>query len=127
MGISRQTSSVKIIQKSFENSNEALSVVDLVQKFSEDMNKTTVYRVLDRLEKDGKLHAFLDKDGLKWYAKCKDHCSTHNHIDLHPHFQCNECGKVECIEMEMSIPALPNRQIQQANLLFIGQCEECGV
>ena len=35
------------------------------------MNKTTVYRILDRFEKEGILHWFIDNDGLKRYAKNK--------------------------------------------------------
>ena len=59
-----------------------------------EMNKTTVYRILDRLEQDGTIHCFNGKDGLKWYAKCNG-CSENHHYDLHPHFQCNNCDKVE--------------------------------
>ena len=37
------------------------------------MNKSTVYRALKRLEDDEIIHAFIDGDGLKCYAKIEIH------------------------------------------------------
>ena len=124
MGISRKTKSVKIILDLFDNTKKALSVVDLVRRFKEDMNKTTVYRILERLEEDGILHSFIGKDGLKWVARC-NHEEMQNHIVNHPHFQCNECGKSECLEVDISIPSVPNHKIESTNVILIGQCEDC--
>lgn len=124
MAIQRQTASVKAIWEHFDNQDNALSVVDLVKTFEQSMNKTTVYRILDRFEKEGKLHSFTGKDGLTWYAKCHD-CSTDHHIDLHPHFQCNNCGKVECLSVSVQVPVVPNKSIDKAQILLLGQCEHC--
>ena len=68
MAVSRKTKTVKLILELFENTNNAISVVDLVSIFKEKMNKTTVYRILNRLEESGILHSFTDRDGLKRYA-----------------------------------------------------------
>ena len=65
MSFSRKTKTVKLILDLFENTSNALSVVELTDTFSKKMNKTTVYRILDRLEEAGELHSFTDKDGLK--------------------------------------------------------------
>ena len=69
MSISRNTKTVKLLLKLFDKENNALSIVDLVSILSQKMNKTTVYRILQRLEEAGILHSFIDKDGLKRYAK----------------------------------------------------------
>lgn len=124
MGIIRKTKSVQTLLTIFENNSQAISVVNLISQLSEKMNKTTIYRILDRLENDGVVHSFLGKEGLKWYAKCHG-CSSANHIDLHPHFQCQECGKVECVSMNISIPSIPNKKINSSQLLLVGQCENC--
>jgi Fur family ferric uptake transcriptional regulator len=62
MAVSRKTKTVKLILELFENTNNAISVVDLVSIFKEKMNKTTVYRILNRLEESGILHSFTDRD-----------------------------------------------------------------
>ena len=124
MGIVRKTKSVNLLLEVFQQSESALSVVQLVETMSDHMNKTTVYRVLDRLEQEGEVHSFLGNEGLKWYAKCSD-CSSHHHSDAHPHFQCKDCGTVECMSVQIPIPNLPNIQIDSAEIMFTGTCSKC--
>lgn len=124
MAIQRRTKSVKAIQEFFENRSTATSVVDLVDHFKEEMNKSTVYRILEKFEEDGLIHSFRGKDGLTWYAKCAD-CSAESHDDSHPHFQCQECGKVECLPVRVPLPSVDNHNIKSAEILLLGQCEAC--
>lgn len=124
MGTLRKTKSVKIILEKFDQTDSALSVVDLVEGLKKEMNKTTVYRILERLKENGKLHSFIGKDGRKWYAKSHE-CSPGKHIDAHPHFQCKQCGKVECLAFDVIIPSLPEYRIDSAKFLLIGECKDC--
>lgn len=124
MGIMRQTKSVKRILNEFEKEPKALSTVDLIKRLSQDHNKTTIYRVLDRLEDDGVLHSFQGTDGVKFYAKCHG-CSKTQHSDIHPHFQCVSCGKMDCLDVRVSIPKVPNRRVLSSELLLQGHCEQC--
>lgn len=126
MSIKRKTKSVNTILSIFESKVEALSVVDLVDQLKDQMNKTTVYRILERLEKEGTIHSFSGSNGLRWYAKCHE-CTAHHHNDVHPHFECKDCGKVECLEINISIPNIDNRNIQSADVLLKGQCTDCMV
>lgn len=124
MGVVRKTKSVEAILSVFEQNDSAISAVDLVGRLNEQMNKTTIYRILDRLEQDGVVHSFLGRDGIKWYAKCAS-CDASHHHDLHPHFQCQKCGKTECLSVEIDIPVLPNRKVELSQVLLIGECEAC--
>ena len=124
MGIVRKTKSVVTVLDLFEKSDDALSVVGLVERLKEEMNKTTVYRILERLEDEAILHSFAGKDGLTWYAKCNG-CSSSNHLDSHPHFQCRECGKSECLSIDVQLPVISNHKIDSAELLLLGQCADC--
>ena len=45
----KKTKSVNLIINTFKNEN-ALTVIELVNRFKTKMNKTTVYRILERLE-----------------------------------------------------------------------------
>jgi Fur family ferric uptake transcriptional regulator len=124
MGVIRKTKSVETLLSIFENNKNAISAVQLIDLLKEKMNKTTIYRVLERIENDGVVHSFVDKDGLKWYAACHG-CSATEHIDIHPHFQCQDCGKIDCLTVEVKIPSIPNRKINFSQVLLIGKCESC--
>ena len=89
------------------------------------MDKTTVYRILERLEDSDMLHSFIDNDGLKRYAKGDIHISSSNHINVHPHFLCEECGTSSCLPIEITIPNIPNYTIKSSEHLLIGQCKDC--
>lgn len=124
MGVIRKTKSVEALLNEFNQGQEAISAKQLIEQLDSKFNKTTIYRVLDRLEEDGVLHSFLGKDGLKWYAKCNG-CSASNHKDVHPHFQCLKCGKVDCLSVNMPIPDIPNRKVEVSQTLIQGLCEAC--
>ena len=58
MGIIRKTQSLDRLLKEFENEVSAISVIELIKRLDSQMNKTTIYRVLDKLEDDAVLHSF---------------------------------------------------------------------
>ncbi len=126
MGIIRKTRSIEVLLAEFQNRGGALSAIELIKRLDSKLNKTTVYRVLDKLEDDGVLHSFLDKNGIKWYAKCNS-CTNGKHFDIHPHFQCLSCGKVDCVAIDVSIPNIPNREVMMSHILIQGKCEDCFV
>lgn len=124
MGIIRKTKSIEVLLNEFQKQSEAISAIELIERVSPKLNKTTVYRVLDKLEDDGILHSFLGSNGIKWYAKCNG-CSEYGHLDIHPHFQCLECGKVDCLTVDVPIPKIPNRKVTTSQVLIQGTCETC--
>lgn len=124
MGIIRKTQAAAFLLEEFEKSTKAIAAIELIKRLESKINKTTVYRLLDKLEDDGLLHSFLGKNGNKWYAKCND-CSKSGHTDIHPHFQCTDCGSFDCLEITIKIPEIPNRKIINSHVLVLGQCELC--
>ncbi len=125
MSISRKTKTVKLLLELFDKEKRALSVVELISIFSKKMNKTTVYRILQRLENAGTLHSFIDKDGLKRYAKGNQKESSSKNQIIHPHFLCEICGFSTCLPLKIPIPSLSNYTIKSSNHLYSGQCKDC--
>ncbi|WP_437368817.1 Fur family transcriptional regulator [Maribacter litoralis] len=124
MGVIRKTKAVEVLLNEFNTSSAAISAKALIEQLGDTFNKTTIYRVLDKLEDDGILHSFLGKEGLKWYAKCNG-CTSTEHKDVHPHFQCLSCGRVDCLSFAVPLPQIPNRKIEFSQLLIQGKCEAC--
>ena len=125
MFISRKTKTVKLVLELFRKKKYALPVVDIVSIFANKMNKTTVYRILQRLEDSGILHSFVDKQGLKRYAKGDQRKSNSTNQIIHPHFLCDDCGISICLPLEISTPSLPNYTINSSDHLYSGQCQDC--
>ena len=125
MSIFRNTKTVKMLLKMFDKKNQAIPVIDLVSILKKKMNKTTVYRILHRLEDSGILHSFVDKDGLKRYAKGDQRTSSSNNQLTHPHFLCEDCGISTCLPLKISTPSIPNYIIKSSEQLYLGQCKDC--
>jgi Fur family ferric uptake transcriptional regulator len=124
MAIKRKTKSVELVAKHLLDDNEAKSVVELVDLLKDKMNKTTVYRILERMQNDGLVHSFTDNTGLTFYAKCHE-CSLHQHHDAHPHFKCKNCGKMECLSITIKIPKIEEYQIDTTDIMMVGTCQDC--
>ncbi len=126
MAIIRKTKSLEMVLRVFEKSDRAMSALELFDSLKSEMNKSTVYRLLYRLESEGVVHSILGNDGLNWYAKCQG-CSSHKHNDVHPHFQCRVCSQVDCLDFNIALPKVPKRIIEGAHFLIFGICETCNI
>ena len=124
MNIERKTKSVKLIVSIFKNKN-SLTAIELIDKFKTKMNKTTVYRILERLEESKILHSFLDQNGLRRYAKNNKNISSSNTTSKHSHFLCEDCGVSVCMPLKIKIPKTPNYIVNNSEHLLIGHCNSC--
>lgn len=122
----RNTNSKAEILELLKKSGSALSH-DMVQSnISSTIDRATIYRVLNRFCEDGKAHRVVGDDGKQYFAICnncgeKKEIHSHNHI----HFRCMKCGKVECLDREISVP-LPEGYVAKVNNLIItGTCAKC--
>ncbi|MEM9001809.1 MAG: transcriptional repressor [Bacteroidota bacterium] len=126
MGIIRKTKSVKALLNEFGQQKTALSTLELVERLHHQMNKSTVYRILERLEDNSILHSFTGQDGLTWYALNHNNgCSQPHHLNTHPHFQCRDCGKTECLSVSIPIPEVAEHSIESVSFLLVGKCADC--
>ena len=125
MSLTRKTKTVKLFLNLFEKKNGAISILELVSIFKNDMNKTTVYRILTRLEESGILHSFVDKKGLKRYAKNPLGKKSIKDQSPHPHFLCEDCGISKCLPIKIQNPTIPDLIINSAEQLYLGQCGNC--
>ena len=128
MGIHRKTESLDVLLNEFNNSLKAISAVDLVNRLSNKMNKTTIYRLLKKLEEDFVLHSFFGKNGLKWYAKCGGCCKSGSESiakKIQPHFQCLTCGKIDLLSVELKILDATKHLKSASQFLIQGKCESC--
>ncbi len=126
MSISRNTEARRAILDLINSTNKALSHADILLKVGAICDRVTVYRVLDRLLKEGKVHRVVGNDNKSYFAACQT-CTVHNHFDGHAHFQCKKCHELKCLDVELSLPENLDDQVQELQILLMGICKNCHV
>ncbi len=104
----------------------AVSQPDLEKKLGNEIDRVTLYRILNTYEDKGILHRVLDQQGTANYAICSSSCSVHAHHDEHVHFNCRQCHKIYCLEVNVPSMNLPKGfQTDSFHLTAFGICEAC--
>ncbi len=122
----RSTATQEAVLDILKSSDGALSHEMVVDKLSEDINRATVYRILNRFTEDGLLHRVVADNGRQYFALCTD-CEIHRHTHDHVHFRCLSCDKMECLTGELH-PTLPaGYRAVALHATVTGYCADCGV
>ena len=93
-------------------------------KLEQDVDRTTIYRILNRFDEDGIVHKVICDDGKQYFAYSGSrevNGKDHDHF----HFRCRSCGKVECLSEKIEVD-LPNGYEPEAfNGVVSGYCNNC--
>ena len=118
----------EFIQTTAEHSFTAAELSDFLKNSGLDVNKTTIYRNLDKLTENGTLikHKSQTRDGFI-YQKASADGTCHEHI----HFQCTKCGSVVHLSDEKttdylkSISETLGLEIDTSASTLNGLCPKC--
>ena len=125
----RKTIIFEHVMKILNKSIHALSISQIMQELQNNNltpNKTTLYRLLHKLERDSKVYGITRNNGVTYYEVKKKH--------RHHHFFCNSCEAVYCLDECQLITnninlkqLLPNNNFQITNHDFnlYGTCSTC--
>lgn len=114
-----------------EFKDTTLSADEILLKMEENgckVNKTTIYRNLDRMETDGIVHKFPSSDTTKSLYQLTIHNAN---IEEHLHLQCSSCGKVIHLDCEYMQSFIEHIALEHdfdltcdKSILF-GLCKQC--
>jgi len=122
----RTTKISTAIYELINKSHKALSHHDIQKELDGLCNRVTIYRVLEKLLENEKIHRVIDTEGISRYASCKNTCSGSKHHHNHIHFSCKNCKEVFCLEDVVPIFSLPNDyEIHEVNFTISGICAKC--
>lgn len=92
------------------------------------VNRTTIYRNLDRLCENGELMRFKESNQDAWYYQ---YSAEHDHCDRHMHAQCSVCGKVFHLDKPF-VDDFAEKMIKEyglaimpADTIILGRCSKC--
>jgi Fur family ferric uptake transcriptional regulator len=92
-------------------------------------DRVTVYRTLNTLVEAGLAHK-VDPGDRVFRFSLTDHarCEGEHHHHEHPHFVCDDCGTVECLDGERVVikgPGSTKRRVKQDGVVLHGTCGSC--
>ena len=116
---------VSVIQV-LADADTPLSHTEVVERLGDmDFDPTTVYRNLVKLHEEGLAPVVSRLEGIDRYALASGDGDGHQH----PHFVCEDCGRVACLPTEvtaMKAKAGPwAASIKSATIQLRGECPDC--
>jgi len=104
----------------------AVSQPLLEKKLGSEIDRVTLYRILNLYEEKGILHRIIDRNGTANYAICAPTCTPAHHHDEHVHFNCTVCHKVYCLAIVLPKIKMPKGfQVESLNTIAYGICDKC--
>ena len=120
----RNTPTKEAVLSVLTTTTKALSQDAIEQKINIDIDRATVYRVLNRFCEDGIIHKIVAEDGKQYFAICMK-CDEKNLADHHFHFRCKGCQTIECLPMAVHFSAPQGYQVENVNCVLTGVCKDC--
>lgn len=104
----------------------AISQPELEKKLGKEIDRVTLYRILNTYEDKGILHRIMDMNGTANYAICSSSCSAEHHHDEHVHFNCTNCQKIYCLDVKIPAIKMPDGfTASSINTTAYGICKKC--
>lgn len=105
-------------------SGRAMSQDAIEQKIDIEINRATIYRVLNRFCDDGIVHRVVAEDGKQYFALCMK-CDDNKEPSYHFHFRCLQCETIECLPVEVDFSIPDDYLVENVNCVLTGTCREC--
>ncbi len=122
----KSTAMRNLVLQYFLTNNKAVALKDLEVAFHYS-DRTTLFRTIKTFEEKALIHSIKDGSNTTKYALCNAHCTSENHIDIHPHFYCEKCKTTMCLR-KLSIPAMNignHFVVHSTEFIVKGICEKC--
>ncbi len=120
----RNTPSKEAVWNLLINSKKALSHDAIEKQLSININRATIYRVLNRFCEDEMVHKIIAEDGKQYFAVCNT-CENDELTQHHFHFRCLSCNTIECLQAPVQYSIPNGYEVQNVNCVLTGTCSVC--
>ena len=122
---SYNTKQKDIIIDEIEKHKEEFTIKDIYNELNKKIGLTTIYRLINKLVKEGRVNKSIGKDNITYYQFLED-CDKENHFFL----KCNSCGVMEhidcdCIEELSSHISKKHNFSLTDHIIINGICKKC--
>ena len=115
-----------IILDVIKSQNREFTVKDIYKQVSDKAGLTTIYRLIDKLEKDGLISKDIGLNNITYYQYLEK-CDEENHFYL----KCGKCGNMihvdcDCInDLSNHIKNIHKFSLNKENIVINGICNRC--
>ncbi len=120
----RNTPTKEAVMDVLTRTGKAMSQDAIEQKVAIDIDRATVYRVLNRFCEDGLVHKIVAEDGKQYFAVCMK-CEESIFTDNHFHFRCTHCQTIECLPAPVHFSVPKGYTVESVNCVLTGTCRDC--
>jgi Fe2+ or Zn2+ uptake regulation protein len=121
----RNTRTKQLVMSVFEQANAALCHEDIERQLAGQLDRVTIYRILQGFCNDGILHKITSDGGKTYYAICH-HCTHEQHNDEHLHFHCLACNHIYCLDTPaVTVPLPAGYEAIEVSCIVSGYCCNC--
>jgi len=121
----RNTPTKEAVLGMLSKTHKALSQDVIERNIGVDIDRTTIYRVLNRFCEDGTVHRIIAEDGKQYFALCIK-CEGNQPAKHHFHFRCTNCQTIECLPTPVHFTVPEGYQVENVNCVLTGLCKDCG-
>ena len=123
---SYNTKQKELIINAIKQKNKEFIIKDIYEELNKKVGLTTIYRQIQKLEKEGLLNKNIDNKNITYYQYLEK-CEEENHFYL----KCDICGSMihidcDCIEeLQNHILNKHKFKLNKEHIIINGTCERC--
>lgn len=121
----RNTPTKEAVLGMLSKTHKALSQDVIERNIGVDIDRATIYRVLNRFCEDGTVHRIIAENGKQYFALCIK-CEGNLPTKYHFHFRCTNCQTIECLPTPVHFTVPEAYQVENVNCVLTGLCKDCG-
>ncbi len=120
----RNTPSKEAVLSVLKSTEKAMSQDAIEQEIEIDIDRTTIYRILNRFCENGILHRIVSGDGKQYFAICMKYDDNKSPLH-HFHFRCTNCQTIECLPIPVHFSLTKGYSVESVNCVLTGICKDC--
>lgn len=121
----RVTANRLLVLRALLSAPAPVSLIELETEL-ETLERSSISRTLTLFADHDLVHLLEDGRGITKYELCHSHDHSAQN-DEHPHFYCEKCRRVFCLDSEVIPPvAVPDGfEVRSVNYMLKGLCRDC--
>ena len=121
----RNTTSKEAVLTVLTGTRKAMSQDAIEKRMDVDVDRATVYRILNSFCDDGLVHKIVADDGKQYFAVCVKCDDKKKLPDNHFHFRCTSCQTIECLPALVHFSVPKRYRVEKLNCVLVGLCKDC--